>query len=914
MTSTCSNSSIKFASLSAAQSCEILQSSPSTGLGYREVLHRRSLHGTNELDLRPKEGLLQKFLEQFQNPLILLLLASSLVSLLMGQVTDAASIALTILIVLTGKRRGDELIWLVAFVQEYQSMQSLEALNKLAPPHCHVLREGHVANILASELVPGDVVKFSSGDRIPADARILDCVSLDVDESTLTGENEPTRKDPQVINSYQGERSISEKKNIVFMGTLVRNGHGSALVFGTGANTELGIVLKMLTEIEKPRTPLQDKMDELGKYLSGISFVVIGLIGILGVSQGRPWLEVFTIAVSLAVAAIPEGLPVVVAVTLALGVLRLTRHNAIVKKLPSVEALGSVDVICLDKTGTLTENKMSIKKIWTAADGLEIDAQNQPDKISLDNPSTSKLFQIGNMCNNAFLDEDHNWNGQPTEVAIMELFKSLGFVDERTGQSRISEIPFNPEQKWMAVQSQPLHSSALPTYYVKGSVESILCRCVSYLGKDAMPMLLSADRIAEIRATEEKISLQGLRVLSFAFGPNPDTLCFVGFMAMHDPPRQNCLQTIREIRSSRIHVIMITGDSSGTAAAIASQIGISTQYAVSGMQVDAMTAKELQDVCLVSSMFYRTTPTHKLAIVKALQAAGRIVAMTGDGVNDAPALRLADIGVAMGSGTDVAKEAADMILVDDNISTILHAIEEGKTIFYNIKNFLVFQLSTSCAALFLVAISSLGGFSNPLNPMQILWINIICDGPVAQSLGVEPCDPSQTKKPPRKKDEPIITRLLATRVLMSASIIVVGTLIVLATELVEGETSSKGRTMVGLAQRLSRQTFTCLVLFDLWNSLSCRSETRSIFAIGFWTNPMFNYALAFVVFGQIVVASVPYFQVIFQTAAISFSDWCILLLLSSSVFWAEELRKKYTMSLATEKAGGTPLSEMEDYV
>ncbi|KAJ3366283.1 High affinity Ca2+/Mn2+ P-type ATPase-like protein [Kappamyces sp. JEL0680] len=836
MTSTCSTSSIKFASLSAAQSCEILQSSPGTGLGYREVLHRRSLHGTNELDLRPKEGLLQKFLEQFQNPLILLLLASSLVSLLMGQ--------------------------------EYQSMQSLEALNKLAPPHCHVLREGHVANILASELVPGDIVKFSSGDRIPADARILDCVSLDVDESMLTGENEPTRKDPQVINSYQGERSISEKKNIVFMGTLVRNGHGSALVFGTGANTELGVVLKMLTEIEKPRTPLQDKMDELGKYLSGISFVVIGLIGILGVSQGRPWLEVFTIAVSLAVAAIPEGLPVVVAVTLALGVLRLTRHNAIVKKLPSVEALGSVDVICLDKTGTLTENKMSIKKIWTAADSIEIDAQNQPDRISLDNPSTSKLFQIGNMCNNAFLDEDHNWNGQPTEVAIMELFKSLGFVDERTGQSRISEIPFNPEQKWMAVQSQPLHSSALPTYYVKGSVESILCRCVSYLGKDAMPMLLSADRIAEIRTTEEKISLQGLRVLSFAFGPDPDTLCFVGFMAMHDPPRQNCLQTIREIRSSHIHVIMITGDSSGTAAAIASQIGISTQYAVSGTQVDTMTAKELQDVCLVSSMFYRTTPTHKLAIVKALQGAGRIVAMTGDGVNDAPALRLADIGVAMGSGTDVAKEAADMILVDDNISTILHAIEE----------------------------------------------DIICDGPVAQSLGVEPCDPSQTKKPPRKKDEPIITRLLATRVLMSASIIVVGTLIVLATELVEGETSSKGRTMVGLAQRLSRQTFTCLVLFDLWNSLSCRSETRSIFAVGFWTNPMFNYALAFVVFGQIVVASVPYFQVIFQTAAISFSDWCILLLLSSTVFWAEELRKKYTLSLATEKAGGTPLSEMEDYV
>ncbi|KAJ3000553.1 High affinity Ca2+/Mn2+ P-type ATPase-like protein [Globomyces sp. JEL0801] len=718
--------SLKYASMSPEQTCEYLQTHIVNGLPDDEITLRTVKYGTNELIMEQNESLIQKFFDQFQDPLIMLLLGSAILSLIVGQISDAVSITLTIIIVLS-----------VAFAQEYQAQQSLDALNKLAPPYCHVVRNGHTSEILASSLVCGDIVRFSRGDRIPADCRILSAVELDVDESNLTGENEPTRKSVEVINSYSADVGFAERKNIAFMGTLIRNGHGTAVVYGIGNNTELGHVLKMLNDIEKPKTPLQNQMDELGKTLSGASFAFIGVIVLLGIWQGRPLLQIFTIAVSLAVAAIPEGLPVVVAVTLALGVLRMTSRNAIVKKLPSVESLGSVNVLCIDKTGTLTTNKMILNKIIPASNLIALDVEQRIDVSQLQDPCVKMLLTVGSLCNNSFLDQEGNINGQPTEVAIMEFFKQYGVVDDRNYYERISEVPFSPEYKWMGVECVQMGSSGSTTHFVKGAVNVILEKC-QYLyvsENNFVPLTLNAKE--KYLKYEEEVSSLGLRVLAFAFGTNPTELAFAGYLAMYDPPRIETAATIEELITF------------GTAKAIAKQVGIPTTSCYSGKQLDELSSTDWIHVVQTANVFYRTTPSHKLSIVKSLQgnlsfikqvASGHIVAMTGDGVNDAPALRIADIGISLGNGTDVAKEAADMILVDDHL-------------------------------------------------------DIICDGPVAQSLGVEPMDPAVSSKPPRKKDESIITKTLIIRVIAMAMIIVIGTLRVSIVELDDGETTDRGRTM-----------------------------------------------------------------------------------------------------------------------
>jgi P-type Ca2+ transporter type 2C len=463
-------------------------------------------------------------------------------------------------------------------------------------------------------------------------------------------------------------------------------------------------------------------MDVLGKQLSIASFFVISIIGLFGILQGRNWLEVFTIGVSLAVAAIPEGLPLVVAVTLALGVLRLSKQNAIVKKLGSVETLGSVDVICVDKTGTLTTNQMVATRLITASDGLEISLDRLVEPSECNTEPMIKLLEIANLCNNAFIDEDGRINGQPSEVAVMDILIRAGLQDKRNELQRLSEIPFDPEVKWMAVEYSVNH---MPSFYLKGALEPILERSIGIYAGHQNILPLTKENRDTLVALEARVSREGLRLLSFGFGASVHKIVFVGFIAIWDPPRTESRQTVESMMRSRIQVVMITGDSEGTAVAIAKEIGIPNQYSISGKQLDRIDSAELDYILQSTSIFYRTTPSHKLAIVKAFQRSGRTVAMTGDGVNDAPALRLADIGIAMGNGTDVAKEAADMILVDDNFGTLLCAIEEGKNIFYNIKNFLVFQLSTSCGALLLVASSSIFGFQNPLNAMQILWISII---------------------------------------------------------------------------------------------------------------------------------------------------------------------------------------------
>ena len=980
-------------------------------------------YGANELPHEEPEPLWLRFLNQFKETLILLLLGSAAVSFFMGNTSDAVSIAIAVTIVVT-----------VGFIQEYRSEKSIESLNKLVPHHAHLIRsgidntrrQGHEAservetssmlngsasvpkaasiNVQARHLVPGDLVIFSTGDRIPADIRITESADLSIDESNLTGENEPAWKESKVLDrsstpsnaapygrspsplSYASPAAgtvgadlrLSEKINIAFMGTLVRTGRGQGLVIGTGGDTEFGAISASMKDIESPRTPLQLAMDRLGQQLTYVSFVIIALIILVGIVQGRQLLEMLQIGVSLAVAAIPEGLPIIVTVTLALGVIRMSKKGAQVRRLPSVETLGSVNVICSDKTGTLTLNHMTVTKLWhvDAPSPVEVTrelAASAPDQ------ATRTILRIGNIANNARLSGDNaqspatassaaimssmlghdpnlvsaksRWVGQPTDVAILDLLDAFGEDDvrDRIGH-RSSETPFSSERKWMGVVIGPNRDSETgngpEVAYIKGALEQVLKRCDTYLSRDGREIILDEQRRQEAISAAEKMASEGLRVLGFASGSNRDALrsgrpgqgpsrsgtprptgihggkpsdedfydglVFAGVVGMNDPPRKGVDKAIRRLMTGGVKVIMITGDAEATALAVAKKVGMPINNSregyrpvLCGDELDNMSEKELAQAIVGTSIFARTSPDHKMKIIRALQARGDVVAMTGDGVNDAPALKKANIGIAMGVlGTDVAKEAADMVLSDDNFATILNAIEEGKGIFNNIQNFLTFQLSTSVAALSLVFVSSVLGFENPLNAMQILWIStfsfyltlrqqscdsnvcedILMDGPPAQSLGVEPVDHAVMNRPPRSQEAHVITSPLIKRVFTSAGLIMLGTLVIYYREMsMDGRITARDTTM----------TFTCFVFYDMFNALTCRSESKSILRgqLGMFENRVFNYAVGGSLLGQLAVIYIPFFQRVFQTEALFLSDLGLLVCIASTVFWVDEGRK-----------------------
>ncbi|KAI1931971.1 High affinity Ca2+/Mn2+ P-type ATPase-like protein [Ophidiomyces ophidiicola] len=1001
-----------YSKLTPQEAADRLNTDLARGLSPSAAEARLLRDGPNELPHEEPEPLWLRFLKQFKEPLILLLLASALISFFMHNLDDAVSITLAVTIVVS-----------VGFVQEYRSEKSLEALNRLVPHYAHLVRNipssatGRTSpgtgsgieqyemqelsdssssatceaakgstTVIANTLVPGDLVLFSTGDRIPADLRITRATHLTIDESNLTGENEPVLKFSPALTPLRSTSSapgftpprspfydspaagtvgtdlrLNEQHNIAFMGTLVRSGHGQGIVIATGPNTEFGSISASLQEIESPRTPLQLSMDRLGQELSYMSFVVIGVIVVIGLIQGRKLLEMFTIGVSLAVAAIPEGLPIIVTVTLALGVLRMANRGAIVRRLPSVETLGSVNVVCSDKTGTLTLNHMTVTKMWhyDAIAPFEMFKDGVPASLAT---AAQTILRVGNIANNGRLSRAHanspatassaailsstadhssdavksRWVGQPTDVALLDLLDKLGEDDLRFQLNvRVSETPFSSERKWMGVVvgkttlNNGTNNSCSEIAYIKGSLEEVLKRCDTYLTKDGREIILDERRRQDARDAAESMAQEGLRVIAFASGPvksvkkaksqsslshDPThdyhaqihgeecytSLVFSGIVGMNDPPRKDVHKSIRRLLSGGVRVIMITGDAETTAVAIAKKLGmpISTSQAarsvLRGDEIDHMTTQELAQVIPSTSIFARTSPDHKMKIVKALQYRGDVVAMTGDGVNDAPALKKADIGISMGRlGTDVAKEAADMILTDDDFSTILRAIEQGKGIFYNIQNFITFQLSTSVAALSLVLVSTGLGFKNPLNAMQILWINILMDGPPAQSLGVEPVDPSIMIRPPRPKRARVLTKPLIRRVLTSAACIMLGTLGVYIHEMIDHTDEVSGITSRVVTRRDTTMTFTCFVLFDMFNALTCRSESKSLLRgeIALTSNKMFNYAVIGSLLGQACVIYLPILQDVFQTEPLSAGDLISLLCISSSVFWVDEIRK-----------------------
>ncbi len=952
--------------------------------------------------------------------MILLLLASAGLSLLVGNRDDALSISIAVTIVVS-----------VAFVQEWRSEKSIEALNHLVPNHAHLIRAEQVGarprrssswpvndegntlgtqfpgpdeqdataieqastKVMAATLVPGDLVLFTTGDRIPADIRVTKASDLTIDESNLTGENEPVRvtaeakhrsparspsrdtyglEVPAQQYAPSGERIVdpdtqtSNRTNIAYMGTLVRSGYGQGIVYATGGQTHFGTIAASVTETESPRTPLQLSMDALGAQLSKASGAFIALIAIVGYFQGKKLLDIFTISISLAVAAIPEGLPIIVTVTLALGVHRMARHNAIVRKLPSVETLGSVNVVCSDKTGTLTMNHMTTTKMWFfgAPKTLDVDSDDEDTETSADG-LTLRILRIGNIANNARLNKLHHtsaasravlsstastessvdylrsrWVGAPTDVAIMDLVDRFKEPDIREALGhRLGETPFSSERKWMGVTVGAMGAGAIggdrssqndkEVAYVKGAIDKVLARCVTYLTRDGREIVLDDARKKEAFQAAEKLAEEGLRVLAFASGnviraksakehvsrsSTPTiklgtapaathdedvytSLCFAGIVGMSDPPRYGVSKSIGKLMKGGVRVVMITGDAKTTAVAIARKLGMVVATArphsaagaavrpvLTGADIDNMSQEELEGAIGNTSIFARTSPDHKLKIIRALQGRGDVVAMTGDGVNDAPALKKADIGISMGlHGTDVAKEAADMILTDDDFSTILHAIEEGKGIFSNVQNFLTFQLSTSAAALSLVFICTCLGYKNPLNAMQILWINIIMDGPPAQSLGVEPVSADVMALPPRARGASVLTAKLLKRVAIAAAMICAGTMLIYTHEMLDGVVTRRDTTM----------TFTTFVFFDMFNALACRSDTKSILRgeIGLFSNTLFNWSVAGSLFGQLLVIYLPWLQEVFQTEALGLYDLVALSGVASTVFWVDEARK-----------------------
>ncbi|XP_063363248.1 calcium-transporting ATPase type 2C member 1 [Cydia amplana] len=868
------------------------------GLSWREANDRMNFVGPNEFQVKEEDPLWKKYIEQFQNPLILLLLGSAVVSIIMRQYDDAISITVAIMIVVT-----------VAFVQEYRSEKSLEELNKLVPPTCNCLREGSIEHFLARNLVPGDIVHLNVGDRVPADLRLFDSTDLAIDESSFTGETEPAVKN---ILPNKAAAGRVNKDNIAFMGTLVRCGNAKGIVVSTGERSEFGDIFRMMQAEEAPKTPLQKSMDTLGAQLSLYSFCIIGFIMVTGWLQGKALQEMFTISVSLAVAAIPEGLPIVVTVTLALGVMRMAKRNAIVKKLPTVETLGCVNVICSDKTGTLTKNEMTVTCMSTsgghiaevrgagynARGDIQLRAYKGRD-LDVARSALQTMLEVGVLCNNAVI-RDETLYGQPTEGALLAAAMKNGMDDVRTQYTRLHEIPFSSETKMMVVKCAPKFNDGKlkEEVFVKGAIEKILPLCTQYIDSAGNYSPVTKEKQNDFMTEAYNIGRMGLRIIALARGASLDALTYTGVCGVCDPPRPGVCDAIATLRRAAVDVKMLTGDARPTALAVAQMVGLDVLHSqsLSGDQLDTMADDELDRVIDSVSVFYRVTPKHKLSIVKSLQRLGNIVGMTGDGVNDGVALKRADIGIAMGNGTDVCKEAADMILVDDDFATIIAAIEEGKCIFYNIRNFVRFQLSTSIAALSLIALATLMGIPNPLNAMQILWINIIMDGPPAQSLGVEPVDHEVVRRRPRDTTRRIISRSLLANVLLSAAIIIAGTLWVFNREMSDNKITPRDTTM----------TFTCFVLFDMFNALSCRSQTKSVFQVGLFSNKMFLAAVTLSLVGQMLVVYFPPLQRVFLTESLTGHDIIFLVCLTSSVFIVSEIKKVVERSLKKRSFGKFP--------
>ena len=873
----------------------------SGGLSSKEVKNRLDKYGFNQLKESKGRTMRDMFFDQFRETLVLILLISAVVSIFLGEISDAIVIAV--------------ILFLNAFlgvIQEYKAEKSLAALKKLTVPDALVLRNGRQAKIKSYQLVPGDIVLLESGDRVPADCRLFELTDMKVQESILTGESEPVEKNSQIIE--QDKVSLGDRINMAYMGTTIISGRGKGIVVATGMDSEMGEIAGMLEEAKRESTPLQKKLNIVGKKLGLLILMIVAIVVFIGCIRGIEFFDMFMIGISLAVAAVPEGLPAVVTIVLALGVQRMIKKNAIIRRLPAVETLGATTVICSDKTGTLTQNQMTIEKLALPDRTIEVEGvgyqpfgqfthEGKPIQPS-DEITLSLLLKGAVLCNNAILqqnDESQQWEiiGDPTEGALVVAGAKAGYQKKglENEYPRIREFPFDSDRKRMST----IHSSPEGKLFVfvKGAPDQVISRCKYYLEGKGQKILHDSIK-EEILKKNRDFADSALRVLAVAYRhlsereekdlkqnlKNEDIendLIFLGLMAMIDPPRKEAVYSVNTCRKAGIRPIMITGDYSLTAKAIASELGIfrSGDRIITGKDLENMTQEELDRAVMKTTIFARVSPRHKRRIVRSLQKNKQVVAMTGDGVNDAPALKESNIGVAMGiTGTDVSKEAADMILMDDNFSSIVAAVEEGRKIYQNIKKFIQYLLSCNLGEILTIFCAILIGLPRPLIPIQILWVNLVTDGLPALALGLDPAEEGLMNQKPRDPDEAIFSGKMGFNIFSQG--IFIGAITLIAFILgINYYSLEIGQTMA----------FATLSFSQLWQSLNSRSNRLSLIKLGLFTNRYL--ILAIIISGslQLGVMLIPAFQQIFKVASLNVFQWTIIILLSFSPIVYVEILK-----------------------
>ena len=849
------------------------------GLSKDEVLESREKHGGNSLTEKKQKSIVAMFFSQFKDFMVIILLAAAVISGVLGEWSDTVIILIVVL-----------LNAVIGVVQENKAEKSLEALKSLSSPSAKVLRDGKKLEIESEELVPGDIMLLDAGDFVSADGILVESASLQIEESALTGESLPVDKQTAIPEGE--DLPLGDRLNNVFTSSLVTNGRGKVIVTATGMNTEIGNIAEMLQNQEEMRTPLQEKLDQLGKMLGIGALAICTIIFAIGYFQGRPALEMFLVAVSLAVAAIPEGLPAIVTIVLSLGVQRMIKKNAIIRKLPAVETLGTASVICSDKTGTLTQNKMTVTKLYTYNQLEDIDSV---DVLEEDRRLALKIGLLANDSSIEEVDGEKKQLGDPTEIALVVSAENLGLLKKEHEQKmkRVEELPFDSDRKLMTTIHDDTDHFKI---FTKGAVDVILNRCTKVrIGSEIKE--LTEGMKQEIKDVNEDMSKKALRVIALAYKEEKNipteltseavenNLIFVGMEGMIDPPREEAKVAVAKCKAAGIRPVMITGDHKITAMAIATQLGILDEsgIAIEGSDVEKMTQEQLNENVEKYSVYARVSPEHKVRIVSAWQSRGKIVAMTGDGVNDAPALKKANIGCAMGiTGTDVSKQAADMILTDDNFATIVEAVEEGRSIFDNIKKSINFLLSCNLGEIVALLTTIVLGMPLPLLPIHILWVNLVTDSLPALALGVDPQEPGLMERKPRDPKKSIFADGLWASIIFQG--IIIGVVTLVAFNLGNRTSIEEGRTMA----------FVTLTLAQLMHTFNVRSTDKSIFTVGLFTNKYLIGANLLSIFLVVILIVVPQLREIFKLTLISTEYALEVIGLSLMPIVLVEIRKVFT--------------------